>query len=181
LDSSYDGLTVGKNLIESEHEYYRRLLINLSHLYKSKGTRNAIEFFLRFIGAPEPMIKIDEYVYDVVSVPSIDTLEDDIYDVINGTNQEIIITGYDGTDYITGRTSTKLKIKRNDFPIDVNGEPTSVSNSTMFFQKGSGWYDITLEHRSTTILDVENSTLTGNTKVIKTKNKPYTYGEDYFN
>ena len=58
---------IGKNLIESEHEFYRRLLVNLSHIYKSKGTRNSIEFFLRFLGAPEPMIKINEYVYKVKS------------------------------------------------------------------------------------------------------------------
>ena len=46
---------------------------------------------------------------------------------------------------------------------------------------GAGWYRKTLDHRSGDILDIENSVLTGDTKVLKTKSKPFTYGEDYFN
>ena len=64
-DSMYQGLSIGKTLVDAEHEFYRRLLVNLAHIYKSKGTRNSIEFFLKFLGAPEPMIKINEYVYNV--------------------------------------------------------------------------------------------------------------------
>lgn len=62
LNSSYSGMTVGKNLIESEYEFYRRILVNLAYLFKSKGTRKSIIFFLKFIGVPEPMIVFDEYV-----------------------------------------------------------------------------------------------------------------------
>ena len=60
----------------------------------------------------------------------------------------------------------------------------------MFFQKGAGWYDLTLDHRSSNIIDTDLSSgtfvngvfqLTGRTKTIVTKPKPYTYGEDYFN
>jgi len=52
----------------------------------------------------------------------------------------------------------------------------------VFFQKGSGWNDLTLDHRSPDVLDIENS-ITENVRVktIKTKPKDYTYGEDYFN
>ena len=42
------------------------------------------------------------------------------------------------------------------------------------------WYDITLQHRSSLELDTENSDLLSSPKVIKTKNKDYTWGEDYF-
>ena len=48
LDSSYGGISNGYNIIEAEYEFYRRLLVNLAHLYKAKGTRSAIEFFLKF-------------------------------------------------------------------------------------------------------------------------------------
>jgi len=64
-DTKYDGISTGTNLIEAEYEFYRRIIINLAQLYKSKGTRSAIEFFLKFIGAPEPMIRLEEYVYNV--------------------------------------------------------------------------------------------------------------------
>lgn len=185
-DSSYSGVSVGKNLIESEYEFYRRILINLSQLYKSKGTRKTLEFFLKFLGAPEPMIKINEYVYEVTKLPNISTLEDDLYDVINDIKTDNVITGVTqsstGVTYLTGVTTSSSTLTREEYPIDENGLPRKVTNlaNNIFFQKGSGWYDITLDHRSPLILDEENSQLTGRIKYTKTKNAPYTYGEDYF-
>ena len=199
-DSNYLGVPVGKNLIESEYEFYRRILTNLAQLYKSKGTRKALEFFLKFLGAPEPMIKIDEYVYDITSVPSeaytlvtIGGETDlkvnfDLYNYINGIETGPIITGVtmSGSTFVsynTGMTTTSgTTLTRTDYPIDENGVPKGATSSdgSVFFQKGSGWYDITLEHRSPLVIDYENSVLTGRTKYTKTMNKPYTYGEDYF-
>lgn len=198
-DSNYLGVPVGKNLIESEYEFYRRILINLAQLYKSKGTRKALEFFLKFLGAPEPMIKIDEYVYDITSVPSeattLVTVGDvtdlkvnfDLYNYINGVETTPVITGMtmSGSTFLyynTGVTTGTTTLTRTDYPIDENGIPKSATSSdgSVFFQQGSGWYDITLEHRSPLVIDYDNSVLTGRTKYTKTMNKPYTYGEDYF-
>jgi hypothetical protein len=200
-DSNYLGVPVGKNLIESEYEFYRRIFINLAQLYKSKGTRKALEFFLKFLGAPEPMIKIDEYVYDITSVPTEETtlvtvgditdlkVNFDLYNYINGIPMGPVITGfeYSGntdivTGYTTGMTSGTTILTRADYPIDENGVPKSATSSdgSVFFQQGSGWYDVTLDHRSSLVIDYENSVLTGRTKYTKTMNKPYTYGEDYF-
>jgi len=183
-DSNYSGVAVGKNLIESEYEFYRRILINLAQLYKSKGTRKTLEFFLKFLGAPEPMIKINEYVYEVTKLPNISTLEDDLYDVINDIKTDFVITGFSASTYtyLTGTTTSSSALTRDEYPIDENGLPRKAytSNGNLYFQKGSGWYDITLQHRSPLILDEANSQLTGRLKFTKTKNAPYTYGEDYF-
>jgi len=199
-DSNYLGVPVGKNLVESEYEFYRRILINLAQLYKSKGTRKALEFFLKFLGAPEPMIKIDEYVYDITSVPTeattLVTVGDitdlkvnfDLYNYINGIEMGPIITGVtmSGSTFIsynTGMTPTSgTTLIRSDYPIDENGVPKNATSSdgSVFFQKGSGWYDVTLQHRSPLVIDYDNSVLTGRTKYTKTMNKPFTYGEDYF-
>ena len=185
-DSTYGGVSVGKNLIESEYEFYRRLLINLSGIYKSKGTRKSLEFFLKFLGAPEPMIKINEYVYDVTKLPNTSTLEDDLYDVINGIKTDYVITGITqsstGVSYSGGTVTSSSTLTRDEYPIDENGLPRKVTNlsSDIFFQKGAGWYDMTLDHRSSLEIDYENSQLTGRIKYTKTKNKPYTYGEDYY-
>jgi hypothetical protein len=183
-DSNYSGVAVGKNLIESEYEFYRRILINLAQLYKSKGTRKTLEFFLKFLGAPEPMIKINEYVYEVTKLPNISTLEDDLYDVINDIKTDFVITGFTESTYtyLTGTTISSSTLTREEYPIDENGLPRKAytSNGNLYFQKGSGWYDITLQHRSPLILDEANSQLTGRLKYTKTKNAPYTYGEDYF-
>ena len=97
-NSVFDGLLVGKTLIEAEYEFYRRLLVNLTHLYKSKGTRVSIEFFLKFLGAPEPMIKIEEHVYNVTKLPNNPDLETDLYDVIQGTKVDTLVTGTTASD-----------------------------------------------------------------------------------
>ena len=184
LSSTYGGVSTGFNQTEAEYEFYRRLLVNLAYIFKSKGTRASIEFFLKFLGAPEPLIKINEYVYKVTSMPASFDLEQDIYDVIAGEKKFITAvfnpTGYTyTTTVITGTTG----FNRDGFPVDPDtGLPRRAFSETeeIFFEKGAGWYDITLDHRSPTILDNENSNLTGRIKTIKTKNKPYTYGEDYF-
>jgi hypothetical protein len=156
-------------------------------LYKTKGTRSSIEFFLRFLGAPEPLIKIDEYVYKVTSIPSNANFEDDIDELIRGTKANLVITGYTEsggviTSYLTGQTIGTTSLSREEYPIDSEAYPRKVTNTTsdIFFQKGSGWYDLTTDHRSSNIIDTDLSVLTGRTKTIKTKPKPYTYGEDYF-
>jgi hypothetical protein len=209
-NSVFDGLLVGKTLIEAEYEFYRRLLVNLTHLYKSKGTRVSIEFFLKFLGAPEPMIKIEEHVYNVTKLPNNPNLENDLYDVIQGTKIDTLVTGTtavtgsiftyysggttgltSGYTFATGSVTSSSTLSRDEYPIDENGLPRKTTNlsSDIFFQKGSGWNDLTLEHRSSTIIDTDLSSgsfvngvfqLTGRTKTIKTKSKDYTYGEEYF-
>ena len=182
--SSYNGSSLGLNLVESEYEFYKRLLVNLSFIFKSKGTRSSIEFFLKFLGAPEPLIKIDEYVYQVTSFPNSFDLEQDIYDVISG-EKKYYVTEFNPTTYSYTKSETNgiTNFSRYGYPVDENtGLPRRAFSESddIFFEKGAGWYDVTLDHRSPTVIDNENSDLTGRTKIIKTKNKPYTYGEDYF-
>jgi surface protein len=183
-DTQYPGLTVGKTIVDAEYEFYRRLLVNLSHIYKSKGTRSSIEFFLRFLGAPSPMISINEHVYTVTSLPKSFDLDDDIYDVISGTKVYRVATFVpSGYTYQITTTTGRTTFTSSNYPVlEGTKKPKGAYDeiSDMFFQKGAGWYDKTLTHRSSDILDLENSVLTGTTKIIKTKSGPFTYGEDYF-
>lgn len=48
-------------------EIWRRILINLVWLYKRKGTRDAIMFIFKLIGAPDCLINFNEFVYDITS------------------------------------------------------------------------------------------------------------------
>ena len=190
----YSGLTSGTSLIDAEYEFYRRLLVNLAYIYKSKGTRQSLEFFLRFLGAPEPMIKIDQYLYKVTSLPKSFDLNSDIYDVISGnkiyktaiflpTGGTIDGVTYPSYSYYTGITTGTTTFTIDNYPVDPDTFlPKGITGSTeYFFQKGSGWYDNTAQHKSPLIIDTDNSVLTGRTKNVVTKNSPYTYGEDYFN
>ncbi len=182
----YNGQSIGKNLVEGELEFYRRLLVNLAYIYKSKGTRSSLQFFLKFIGAPDPLIRIDEYTYRVNSAIPAATTEEDIFNVINnvGTNNRISFNQTTYTYSLSAATGTTSVTQTSDYPVDpVTYQPKAptTNQDNVFFQMGSGWYTTTLNHRGPDILDTENSVLTGRTKTILTTAKPYTYGEDYFN
>jgi len=203
-DTQYIGLNIGKNLVESEYEFYRRILVNLAQLFKSKGTRMAIEFFLKFIGAPEPMIRFDEYIYRIDGPLPKSTFEDDIRAAIQGNyvSYSALYTGATPTGnviyaplqvspplplvapkYVLTGTTGSTTLTRDEYPVDPNtGLPRGMQSSdgSIFFELGAGWYRKTIDHRSHDILDTDNSILTGRTKTIKTMSKPFTYGEDYF-
>ena len=181
----YEGVSVGKNLVEAELEFYRRLLVNLAFIYKSKGTRSSLEFFLKFIGAPDPLISINEYVYKVESTIPRAIVDAEVFDVINGIKTTKTLQFNTGTtlyDIIvtTGKTSVT---QTTDYPIEADTHlpktPTT-NQENIFFQMGSGWNDITLDHRSSDVMDTENSVLTGRTKTLLTKSKSYSYGEEFF-
>jgi hypothetical protein len=181
---TYDGQSIGKNLVDAELEFYRRLLVNLAFIYKSKGTRSSIEFFLKFIGAPEPMVKIDEFVYKVNSALPSSTL-DDITNTLNNIQVSNSVTFNSSTYTYTLSSLTGLTTNNqiSDYPVnDISLLPKSptTNQENIFFQMGSGWSNVSLDHRSSDILDTESSVITGRTKTLLTKSKPYSYGEDYF-
>ncbi len=180
----YNGQAIGKNLVEAELEFYRRLLVNLAFIYKSKGTRSSIEFFLKFIGAPDPMVKINEYVYKVTSALPPSTL-DDLNNTLNNINVSNSVTFNSDTYTYTVSSLTGLTTNNQltDYPIDettlLPKAPTT-NQENVFFQMGSGWANVSLDHRSSDVLDTENSVLTGRTKTLLTTAKPYSYGEEFF-
>lgn len=51
------------SLSEMDKEFWRRLVINAWWLFKSKGTRKVIEFFLNFFNINECLVTFDEIVY----------------------------------------------------------------------------------------------------------------------
>lgn len=46
-------------------ELWKRILININWLYKRKGTRDALQFLFRLMGAPECLVVFDEFVYEI--------------------------------------------------------------------------------------------------------------------
>ena len=71
-------------------ELWNRILVNINWLFKKKGTRDAIMFIFKIIGAPECLINFNEFVYtvrktaaqDVTNSPKIN--EDDFIEYDNG-------------------------------------------------------------------------------------------------
>ncbi len=114
--STYAGQSRGLSAAEAEVELWRRLILNSAWLFKSKGTRKAIEFLFKFIGAPQGLINLNEYVYVAKDKIDIDTL-------------------------IFTLDEFELDTDINNYNVDFDGFPkTFPDNPNMYFQKGGLWY-----------------------------------------
>lgn len=101
-----------KTPYELDIEFWRRLFLNSAYLFKSKGTRKALEFILEYIGAPESLYELNEYVFLADGKLSISELES----VINLTEIE---------NGVIVDTST--------IPVDTEGYPFILNNSDNFY------------------------------------------------
>ncbi len=66
LSGEFD--STGKPYEEYNLELWRRIMVNLVWLYKKKGTRDAISFIFKLLGAPPCLFNLEEFVYDVNKV-----------------------------------------------------------------------------------------------------------------
>ena len=51
-------------------EIWKRILVNINWLYKKKGTRDALQFIFKLIGAPESLVVFDEFIYEIEQTTS---------------------------------------------------------------------------------------------------------------
>ena len=76
LSSSFSEIDLFEYLASDENEeqnsfaYYnveiwKRILININWLYKKKGTRDALQFLFKLMGAPECLVVFNEFVYNI--------------------------------------------------------------------------------------------------------------------
>jgi poly(3-hydroxybutyrate) depolymerase len=178
-DSSLVGQGKAKSIAEADIELYRRLLVNVAHLFKAKGTRKPIEFLMKFIGAPESLYEFNEHVYSVSQPLNIDYVNSRLTDILDGSYTDTKIS-FVNNQYTVAQTEVDHDFAREDFPIDEDGYPTkAASNTNYYFQRGAGWFERTVEHKAEEVLDLSKSILTGSTKVIKTRLKEFTYGQSY--
>jgi hypothetical protein len=127
----FSGESRSMSIQEIDTELWRRLVINAWWLYKSKGTRKVIEFFIKLFGLGECLVNFDECVY--VASNKLDVEE---------TFQQIerIIYG----DPTTGDTEdvTDTLFDRGAYPIDEEGFPRILPNTPdYYFQMNGFWYN----------------------------------------
>ena len=112
----YSGQTVLSTNKEVETEVYRRVILNIAWLWKSKGTRKAVEYLFRLIGAPESVVVFDEHVY--VADKPIDVEKIKFY-----------LGKYD------------VEYDESFFPFDSEGYPQPPLNTeNLYYQSFGGWY-----------------------------------------
>lgn len=63
----FDNLSEKKTLKELQDEKQKRLLLNLLHLYKTKGTQRSVKFLTSLLGAPEGLVVLNEFFFNTVS------------------------------------------------------------------------------------------------------------------
>jgi len=77
-------------------EIWKRILINLVWLYKKKGTRDALTFIFKLIGAPDSLIEFNEFVYNIEK--TVKTIADELPTAQKINNYGYI--NYDASEFI---------------------------------------------------------------------------------
>ncbi len=149
----FSGTSTNLSQSEIETELYRRLILNIAWIWKSKGTRKAIEFLFRYIGAPESLVNFNEYVVLVDKPLDIEEIKKLLYLYTGEVNLDNI--PYDENGYPNPPINGDIVI--TDFIDSETGEIVENGFAEMYFQKAGGWYRETYgSSGSTTILKGNN-------------------------
>ena len=131
-ESTYSGESVGLTPAEADIELWRRLILNTPWIWKSKGARKSVEFLLKFIGAPQGLVKFNEYIYKADAPIDVELFKQIL--ALNGLDTDISI-----------------------YPMDSDGYPRPLADTAdMYFQNNGLWY------RQTGGLNSDSDILTGN-------------------
>ncbi len=188
--SIYDGWTRDQTPTELNFEYYKKLILNSAHLYRSKGTRRSIEFLMKTIGAPDALVEYNESVYLADRVLKYSDFLVRFAQLSGGTYVQNIPAYLPGSEYkFKGRTYTALTTNQvlsastysiDDYPINEEGYPTMPrTTQDFFFQKGGGWFEQTGYHNSGQQAVITNQTFTGASPNSQLQTIPPSYGKDY--
>lgn len=151
----FSGTSVNYTQEQIDIELYRRLILNIGWLWKSKGTRKAIEFLFRFIGAPEALVNFNEYIVMVDKPLDMDEIKKLLY-IYTGEVSENDLNNipYDKNGYPLPPIDGQLVV--TDFIDPETGLLVQDGTTDMYFQKGGGWYRETYGSGSPTILNGNN-------------------------
>jgi len=190
--TQYEGFSRELTPSELNYQFYRNLILNSAYLFKSKGTRKAVEFTLRLVGAPDALIEFNEHVYLADQRINMRQFNQQFAQITGGTYVDV------ETQYVPGDTFTILGVSytgfattsqifivdevREDYPVDQFGYPQApIENDDYFFEKGAGWFESTPQHRSPEAVNQSLSVFTGSSPNVQTFLEPFTYGQEYFN
>jgi hypothetical protein len=188
--SIYDGWTRDQTPSELNFDYYKRLTLNASHLFRSKGTQQSVLFLLKTIGAPEALTEYKETIYIADRKLSYEDFLTKFAQISGGTfNQNIPALEVGGEYKIQGRTftafttntlSTESLFSIEDYPINSEGFPTiPAQTNNYFFQEGAGWYVQNKNHNAGQQAIVENQTFTGQSPNSQLEDIAPSFGQQF--
>ena len=198
LDSVFDpntkkvflGQSVPKTPTELNYEYFRNVILNSAYMFKSKGTRQSLEYIMRFIGAPDALLEFNEVVYLADTKVNYDEFYEKYCQISGGTTyiqnptldptNTFSVLGVTYTGYTTSGNIKLIDNTINDFGIDSDGFPSSPQpTETNFFQQGAGWFEKSPEHRAPEVADNANSSFNPSNPYLITSIKPFSFGQEY--
>ena len=190
--SDFTGVATPGTPAELNYQYYRNLCLNAAFLFKSKGTRKAIEVLLRLIGAPDALVDFNEFVYVADQRIKLTQFDQKFANISGGTYIESVsvldptnlfsIFGVQYTGYTTNYVIDDVNLNKSAYPVDEEGYPMAPEDTeSYFYQIGSGWFESTPQHRSPAKTNTTLSVFTGNNPNYQTSLIPYTYGQEYLN
>jgi hypothetical protein len=111
--NQFSGTSVSYTPAEVDIELWRRIAINSSYLFKSKGTRKPLQFLFELIGAPDCLVEFEEHVYTAKKLP------------LNTVNSLYANT-----------------VDTSNIPSDTEGYPKYLTQTDdYYFQMKGGWYE----------------------------------------
>lgn len=136
---------------EIDTELWRRLVVNAWWLFKSKGHRKVLEFFLNLFGIKSDIVSLDEYIYLSSKSPlDVDKTIDQVATYLDVDPNEVTIS----------------PVPNATIPMDEYGFPKVPSNTEDYYYQSNGfWYN------GGNLSEVGNNPHLG----------PYDYGSSYIN
>ena len=148
----FSGTSTNMTQSEIDIELYRRLILNIAWIWKSKGTRKAVEFLFRFIGAPESLVNFNEYIVMVDKPLDVEEIKRLLYIYTGEVNLDII--PYDENGFPLPPINGDLVI--TNYIDQTTGQLVENDYTEMYFQKAGGWYRETYGSNVVTNLDGNN-------------------------
>jgi len=188
--SIYEGWTRDQTPAELNVEFYKKLVINASNLFKSKGTRKSVEFLMRMVGAPDALIEFNETVYLADRKVSYEDFLQKFANISGGTynqsipsylvNSEYNIKGKTYSAFTTNIVSSASTFNILDYPITETGYPkTPDQTNNFFFQKGQGWFEQNSFHVSENLVETTTLTYTSTTPSVKVIKQAPSFGQQF--
>jgi len=148
----FSGTSTNLSQEQIDVELYRRLILNIAWLWKSKGSRKAVEFLFRFIGAPESLVNFNEYIVVVDKPLDIEEIKRLLY--IYTGEVDLSNIPYDDDGFPLPPVNGDLVI--SNFIDPETGEVVENGITDMYFQKAGGWYRETYGSNVLTVLNGNN-------------------------
>lgn len=117
--------------------FFKKLLINSRHIFRSKGTKNSIEMVMGMFGLGEDMYKVEEVFY---SIKPVEVTED----TLNAQGKIFMTANLIDDDHLDGGVALEqVKVKNeNGETVDVFVPfvlPTKNYHQDTYFQSNGGW------------------------------------------